>query len=78
MSLFLSPAELVELTDRHTAPAQVKRLQAMRIHYFWQKGGRVKVARNVIESPAANASKYALEPDFSIFNKKNKIAVKAV
>jgi Domain of unknown function (DUF4224) len=75
MSLFLSPEEVAELTDRHTAPAQVRRLKAMRIRFIYRKGGRVKVPRSEIEPAAEEHSQYALEPDFSVFDKCNKLGV---
>jgi hypothetical protein len=71
MTLFLTPSELVELTDRQTSPAQVKRLQKMGIQFIYRPGGRVKVARSALPSQgherSAAASQYATEPDFSGF-----------
>lgn len=64
--MFLTEDEVRELTDRSQAPAQVKRLEAMRIPYRYAPGGRVKVlASDVQRVPKAGSAE---EPDFSVFS----------
>ena len=71
MGLTLTPAELVELTDRAKPTAQMRRLRALGIPYLYAPGGSVKVLRSALERhPAAKKTAregYAAEPDFSRF-----------
>lgn len=68
MSLYLSPEELVELTDKKTAPAQARRLKALGIPFIWQPGMRVKVLRSAV-LPKGEAQPPIPEPDFSVFRR---------
>jgi len=74
MSLFLTPDEVRELTDKATGPAQAKRLQQLGIPHLYKAPGRVKVARCAVphltptERAAAN-EEFAPAPDFSMFAK---------
>lgn len=75
MSRFcLTPAELKDLTDRTTRPAQAARLRAMRIPFIQdEEDGRIKVLRQVAEKlggiskPKVEAD---AEPDFEWMKKR--------
>jgi hypothetical protein len=67
VSDFLTPAELVELTDKQTAPAQARRLKALGIPHFWVKGARPKVPRSALTGARSAGPTPANEPDFSVF-----------
>ena len=73
MGLTLSPAELVELTDRAKPKAQMRRLAALGIPFLYAPGGSVKVLRSALERhPAVRKMPregYAAEPDFSRFRR---------
>lgn len=63
--MFLTEQEVRDLTDRSQAPAQIKRLVAMKIPYRYVPGGRVKVLASEIQrTPKAQTE----EPDFSVFS----------
>lgn len=63
--MFLSEQEVRDLTDRIQAPAQVKRLVAMKIPYRYVVGGRVKVLASDIQRTPTSQTE---EPDFSVFS----------
>lgn len=74
MSLYLTPEEVRELTDKATGPAQARRLQELGIPFIYKPPGRVKVARCVVphlaaQAPPAANQEFAPEPDFSMFAK---------
>jgi hypothetical protein len=69
VTLTLTAAEIAELTDRHTRPAQIKRLRAMGVPFLDDpKAGRIVVLREALmqtgTKPPAN------EPDFSVFGQR--------
>lgn len=66
--MFLSEDQVRELTDRSQAPAQVKRLIAMKIPYRYVPGGRVKVLSSDVEGSMAVEA--TAEPDFTVFDKR--------
>lgn len=71
--LILTAEQLVELTDRQRAAAQVRRLKAMGVPFLWDGHGSVKVLRSALEHQAAKRAArqgYWQEPDFSIFGKR--------
>jgi hypothetical protein len=73
--LYLTPDEVCELTDRRTAPAQAKRLQAMGIRFIYRKGGKVKVAANDVPNLRPNDASHDedAEPDFSMFERRDRL-----
>ena len=74
MGLILTPAELVELTDRAKSTAQMRRLRALGIPFLYAPGGPVKALRSALEGRTASEKAcregYATEPDFSMFGKR--------
>lgn len=74
MSDYLSPAELVDLTDARTRPAQQRWLDANGLRYVVSAKGQIKVLRahrdaklglgGAVGAPAA-------EPDFSVFARRH-------
>lgn len=73
MSDYLSPDELVELTEVHTRPAQVRWLQDNGFAYVISAKGHVRVLRAHRDAKmgvlAAN-DPGAGEPDFSVFERR--------
>lgn len=70
----LTTAELVELTDRQTAPAQARRLRAMGVPHIYTPGAQVKVLRSALERRAGveaprRREGYAPEPDYLAFDR---------
>lgn len=74
VSLVLTDAELVELTDRVRSSAQAKRLRAMGVPHIYTKGEPVKVLRSAVERRAGSTAPrrregYAPEPDYAAFDR---------
>jgi hypothetical protein len=72
MSEYLSPAELVDLTDARTRPAQERWLVAKGFKYVVSSKGHVKVLRahrDVVLGLGIGAPREPAEPDFSVFDR---------
>ena len=67
MRLYLTPQEVVELTDKKTAPAQARRLKALGIPFRWAVGAPVKVLRSDVDGGRTAAPACSQEPDFTVF-----------
>lgn len=60
--LLLTRAELVELTGRHTSPAQRSALASMGIAYVVAADGRPRVSRAAVEALLAPGVKLSAAP----------------
>jgi len=71
MSEYLSPADLGDLTDARTRPAQIKWLQAHGWVYTIGSKGNIKVLRGYRDAKLGmvvpKAARTSPEPDFSVF-----------
>lgn len=66
-SAYLTNSELADLTGKKTAPAQARRLQALKIPFRWAVGTPVKVLRSDVDGRPPAAPEPAQEPDFTVF-----------
>jgi len=70
VSLYLTPKEVAELTDRVRPSAQARRLRKLGIPFLWTPGELVKVPRSYATGERVVIGiDHGREPDFTVFGR---------